>query len=70
MANKETLVAIFVLEIEIYFPSYFVSRKITQHTVIERIGCCKPKMHKETSKIIDKKSPSGENKTELCLFEE
>jgi hypothetical protein len=42
MANKETLVAIFVLEIQNYFPSYFVSRKITQHTVIERIGCCKP----------------------------
>ena len=42
MANKETLVAIFVLEIEIYFPSYFVSRRTTQRTVIEPIGCCKP----------------------------
>lgn len=42
MVNKETLVAIFVLEIEIYFPTFIGSRKTTQHTVIERIGCCKP----------------------------
>ena len=42
MANNETLVAIFVLEIEIYFPSFIGSRRTTQRTVIEPIGCCKP----------------------------
>ena len=42
MANKETLVAIFVLEIQNYFPSYFFRSRTTQHTVIERKDCCKP----------------------------